>query len=173
MKNTYGLLIDYEYCTGCQSCEVACKEAHGYPVGKWGIRVYDDGPWEIEGGLKSSDPKIYNWNKIPVPTDLCDLCVARTAQDKDPLCVHHCLANVMQYGSIAELAPKLAEKTKQVLFVPQYKPLKAKGKFVPVNKFKEGRKRSVAMEIETVEHFETSTHRSDSRMDVGMDEAKN
>ena len=42
---TYGLLIDYEYCTGCQSCEVSCKEEHGYPVGKWGIRVVDEGPW--------------------------------------------------------------------------------------------------------------------------------
>ena len=41
---TYGLLIDYEYCTGCQVCEVACKEEHDFGVGKWGIRVLDDGP---------------------------------------------------------------------------------------------------------------------------------
>ena len=70
----YGLLIDYEYCTGCESCVVACKEEHGFPVGKWGIRVLDDGPWqkddEGEGGNH------FNWNKIPVPTDLCDLCSA-------------------------------------------------------------------------------------------------
>ncbi len=63
----FGLLIDYEYCSGCQSCEVSCKEEHGYPVGKWGIRVMDDGPWEIEPGHM-------NWNKVPIPTDLCDLC---------------------------------------------------------------------------------------------------
>ena len=43
-KEMYGLLIDYEYCSGCQSCEVTCKETHNYPVGKWGIRVLDDGP---------------------------------------------------------------------------------------------------------------------------------
>jgi serine/threonine protein kinase len=24
----YGLLIDYEYCTGCHSCEVACQMEH-------------------------------------------------------------------------------------------------------------------------------------------------
>ena len=34
-----GLLIDYEYCTGCHTCEVACKQEHNYPVGKWGIKV--------------------------------------------------------------------------------------------------------------------------------------
>ena len=52
MENTYGLLIDYEYCTGCQSCEVACKEEHGYPVGTWGIRVFDDGPWGSRGSSR-------------------------------------------------------------------------------------------------------------------------
>lgn len=79
-----GLLIDYELCTGCQSCEVSCKEEHDYPVGKWGIRVFDDGPWEIEPGH-------YNWNKIPVPSDLCDLCIDRTSRGREPICVHHCL----------------------------------------------------------------------------------
>ncbi|MBE6473716.1 MAG: oxidoreductase [Coriobacteriaceae bacterium] len=112
----YGLLIDYEYCTGCESCVVACKEEHKFPVGKWGIRVFDDGPWqkddEGEGGNH------FNWNKIPVPTDLCDLCASRLAQGKEPTCVHHCLAFCMQFGTIEELAAKLAEKPKQVLWVP-------------------------------------------------------
>ena len=29
---TYGLLISYEWCSGCQSCEVACKEEHGLGI---------------------------------------------------------------------------------------------------------------------------------------------
>ena len=29
MKNgEYGLLIDYEYCSGCHACETACKMEH-------------------------------------------------------------------------------------------------------------------------------------------------
>lgn len=119
---TYGLLIDYEFCTGCQSCEVSCKEEHGYPVGKWGIKVLEDGPWEIEEDH-------YNWNKIPTPTDLCDLCVDRTAKGREPICVHHCLADVMVYGPVDELVGRLAQKGKQVLFVPTYKPYKARGEF--------------------------------------------
>lgn len=119
----YGLLIDYEYCTGCQSCEVSCKEEHGYPVGKWGIRVLEDGPWEIEG-------KRFNWNKIPTPSDLCDLCADRTGNGKEPICVHHCLANVMSYGPVEELVTKMSNKSKQVLFVPQFKPYKARGPFI-------------------------------------------
>jgi len=109
MRN--GLLIDYEFCSGCHSCEVACKEEHNFPVGKWGIRVWNDGPWEI-------DEKSMHWNKIPIPTDLCDLCASRQAKGKEPTCVHHCLASVMKFGPIDELVKELDKKPKQVLFVP-------------------------------------------------------
>ena len=107
----YGLLIDYEFCTGCESCVVACKEEHSFPIGKWGIRVMDDGPWEIEDGHM-------NWNKLPMPTDLCDLCADLTAKGREPICVHHCLAACMEFGTIEELAAKLAAKPKQVLWAP-------------------------------------------------------
>ena len=109
MRN--GLLIDYEFCTGCHSCEVACKEEHGFPVGKGGIRLYQDGPWEIDG-------KHIHWNKVPVPTDLCDLCADRVAVGKEPTCVHHCQAFCMKFGPVEELAKELAQKPKQVLWAP-------------------------------------------------------
>lgn len=123
MSDTYGLLIDYEYCTGCYSCEVSCKEEHNYGVGQWGIKVLDEGPWPLGDGN-------YNYNKIAVPTDLCDLCAERTGKGREPICVHHCLANVMTYGKVEDLAKKMCEKPKQVLWVPQYKPMDAKGEFV-------------------------------------------
>ena len=159
---TYGLLIDYEYCTGCQSCEVACKEEHNYPVGKWGIRVHDDGPWEI-------DEHTVNWNKIPAPTDLCDLCAERTAIGREPTCVHHCLANVISYGTVEELAKKLEEKTKQVLFVPQYLPKQAKGEFVPKNKMAGKVHHAAAIEVTENTNFTTSSQRADSRTDTGIE----
>ncbi len=109
MRN--GLLIDYEFCTGCQSCEVACKEEHGIPVGQWGIKVMDEGPWQIS-------EKVWNWNKIAVPTDLCDLCADRIAEGRKPTCVHHCLAQVLKFGPVDELVADLDRKPKQALFVP-------------------------------------------------------
>ena len=105
----YGLLIDYEFCTGCQSCEVACKEEHRIPVGQWGIHLLDDGPWECGDGK-------FNWNKIPVPTRLCDLCAARRELGKVPTCVQHCQAKCLEYGPLEELNAKLAAKTKQAVF---------------------------------------------------------
>ena len=123
---SYGLLFDYEYCTNCGSCQVSCKEEHGYPVGKTGIQVHVDGPWKI-------DEENWNFNNWPLVTDLCDLCTDRTAQGREPLCVHHCLANVITYGTVEELAKKLDAKPKQFLVVPQFMPREAKGAFVSKN----------------------------------------
>ena len=39
MKRVYAI---EDWCIDCKRCEVACKEEHGYPVGKWGIRVLDE-----------------------------------------------------------------------------------------------------------------------------------
>jgi len=107
-----GLLIDYEYCTGCHSCEVACKNEHGIPLGKWGIKLTEVGPWKV------TDDK-FEWNYIPVPTSLCDLCESRVGKGEKPTCVHHCLAKCMEYGPVEELAKKMAAKGKKmVMFVP-------------------------------------------------------
>ena len=43
----YGLLIDYEYCTGCHSCEIACQVEQNIPIGKWGIKLAEIGPFQI------------------------------------------------------------------------------------------------------------------------------
>jgi Fe-S-cluster-containing dehydrogenase component len=107
----YGLLIDYEYCTGCHSCEVACKEEKGLPLGKWGIKVLEDGPWQA-----TEDKWVYNF--VPVPTLLCDLCHDLVEKGKEPTCVHHCLAKAIEYGPLAELCAKMESKGKSIsLFV--------------------------------------------------------
>lgn len=124
---TYGLLIDYEYCTNCGSCQVTCQEEHDFPVGKTGIKVLTDGPWKI-------NDERWNFNYWPAVTDLCDLCASRTRTGREPMCVHHCLANIISFGTVEELSKKLAEKPKQFLVVPQYDPIAARGKFVPSNK---------------------------------------
>lgn len=150
--SAYGLLVDYEWCTGCQSCEVSCKEEHGYPVGKWGIRILEDGPWEI-------DDKQANWNKFPVPTDLCDLCADRTAVGKVPICVHHCLADVLQYGPVSELAKRLEEKPKMALFVPQFKPKDARGAFTSANRASGKVNQFNAVQVESNTNFDIAGHR--------------
>lgn len=107
-----GLLIDYQFCTGCRTCEVACKKEHEYEVGQWGIKLAEFGPWKLPGDKWELD-------YIPFPTELCDLCGERVAKGKAPTCVKHCQAQVMKFGPVEELAQDLIEKPRQVLFAPK------------------------------------------------------
>jgi Fe-S-cluster-containing dehydrogenase component len=108
----YGLLIDYEYCTGCHSCEVACKQEHEYPVGKEGIKVFEY-IQELQGG------KSYI-SYVPFPTELCNLCAPRVNKGVPPACVKHCMADVMKFGPVDKLALEQQRKTRQVLWVPHH-----------------------------------------------------
>ncbi len=105
-----GLLIDYEYCTGCHTCEVACKQEHDYAVGEWGIKLN-------ESIVVRSEKVIIDF--IPFPTQGCDLCGSRTSQGLLPACVKHCQANCMMYGTITELSKVMENKPKTVLFAPR------------------------------------------------------
>jgi Fe-S-cluster-containing dehydrogenase component len=107
-----GILIDYEYCSNCHTCEVICKMERGIPEGKWGIKVFEVGPWNIEGDK-------WQLTYVPVPTDLCNLCEDRVAKGKLPACVHNCYTGVMEFGPVEELSKKLGAKGRQVLFVPE------------------------------------------------------
>ena len=106
-----GLLIEYKYCTGCHSCEVACKQEHDYPVGHGGIHLQ-----EIMTELPDKRLRI---DYLPFPTAYCDLCAARTKKRELPSCVKHCQAQVMAYGSIEEMAKIMEKKPESVLFVPR------------------------------------------------------
>lgn len=107
-----GLLIHYKWCTGCQSCEIACKNEHDFPANKWGIKMIDLGPLEME-------PKKIEWHHLAFPTSYCDMCEDRVARGEKPACVLHCLGGCMEYGPIEELSKKLDEKDEQaVIFLP-------------------------------------------------------
>lgn len=105
------LLIDYEYCTGCHACEVSCKKEKNLARGQWGIKILTDGPRELP------DDK-WEFNNIPMPTSLCDLCAERLESGKDLSCVHNCPANCMQFGTVEEMSKEVAKKGNRVIFVP-------------------------------------------------------
>ena len=110
-KHEYGLLIDYEYCTGCHTCEIACSQEHGWPAGMAGMKVI-----EIVEPLPNDKAYLAY---VPFPTELCVLCAARTRKGLEPACVQHCMAACMKYGRIEELAQEMGRKSRMVLWVPR------------------------------------------------------
>jgi Fe-S-cluster-containing dehydrogenase component len=105
------LMIDYEFCSGCHSCEVACKQEHTYPVGKGGIHLI-----EVNTTLPNGRLRI---DYLPFPTAYCDLCASRTSKGELPACVKHCQAQVMTYGTVAELAKTMDKNSHHVMFTPK------------------------------------------------------
>ena len=105
-----GLLINYEYCTGCHTCEVACQQEHNFPVGKCGIKVTE---YEYAAVKK---PVAIDF--LPFPTELCDLCIERCRKDELPACVKHCQSFCMQYGQLEELTEKMETMPRSALFRP-------------------------------------------------------
>ncbi len=108
----YGLLIEYEDCTGCHTCEIACKEEHGYGVGEWGIKLVELAPARVGQSASS----LLN---LPVPTELCDLCERRTKAGDLPSCVRHCQAAIIRFGTLAELSRFQQLKPKTVIWAPR------------------------------------------------------
>ncbi len=107
-----GLMIDYEYCTGCHSCEVACKQEHGYPVGKGGIHLNEIMTPMPDGRLRI--------DYLPFTTTYCDLCAKRMRSgEKETACEKHCQAKVISYGLVSDLAKTMNRKTHHVLYTPK------------------------------------------------------
>ena len=105
-----GLLIEYEYCTGCYACEVACKQEHNFTGGMVGIKVNE---------VVTESPENVHIDFIPVTTRFCDLCAERTARGEQPACVKHCQSICMMYGTLTELTEAMENRPRSVLFAPR------------------------------------------------------
>ena len=111
MKN-HAMIIDFGYCTGCKSCEISCRNEHDIPLDEWGIQVKEVGPKELGGTME--------WDYVPVPSRLCDLCEVRRAEGLKAACELHCLADVIRIVPLEDVSKKLAEigRDKLVTYIP-------------------------------------------------------
>ena len=96
---------------------MACQSEHTLPLGQWGVKVMQNGPWPIKDEQgEETDRYVYDF--VPAFTALCDLCAERQEKGKEPTCVFHCQAKCMKFGPVAQLARDLEDKPQQYLWVP-------------------------------------------------------
>lgn len=105
----YALLVDYAWCTGCHSCEMACRKEHDYTDDQYGIKV-NEMIWPIEFDT-------WQYTYLPTPTDQCDACNKRLNEGKLPTCVHHCQAECLQFGEVDKMIQKMDSSKRISLFV--------------------------------------------------------
>lgn len=85
------LLVDWDRCVGCFTCEVACKQEHGEKR----IHVNMLGPVHGKDGETRMEA-------IPLATQSCDLCQSRLARGEDPACVNACPTKALIITSIED-----------------------------------------------------------------------
>lgn len=84
-KRQLGFYLDQQHCTGCATCQVACKDKHDLPPGQFFRRV-----WETAGGSFRAKGETVKAGVYAYWVSLsCNHCRA-------PLCVDHCPAGAMQ-----------------------------------------------------------------------------
>jgi len=105
-----GLLIQYDWCTGCHACEVACKQEHNFSEGMVGIKVAE---------VVSTGPDKVYVDFMPYTTRFCDLCAGRTKSGEQPACVKHCQATCIAYGTIDKLVKAQEKQPRSSLFAPK------------------------------------------------------
>lgn len=84
MKKQFAFYYDSSRCSGCKTCQVACKDKHNLPVGILWRRVYEinSGDWTKQGNAWTNNVKAYN---ISLSCNHCE----------DPICVKNCPTGAM------------------------------------------------------------------------------
>lgn len=103
------MMIDYEYCSGCCECELACVIRHGGNPDAAGIRVVKLGPWQKPDGSIQFD-------FLPVVSDWCDLCGTQQSECYSTECARRCPNNCITCGTIEELTHYSELKPKIILY---------------------------------------------------------
>ncbi len=113
-----GILVNYDYCIGCHSCEIACKKHLGLAKGEFGMKVCEVGPYEYVNGEGNGKDR-WEWTFMPMLTKACTMCEDRVEKGKMPMCVQHCQGWCLEYGDVEGLAAKLGKdpKTRSALLV--------------------------------------------------------
>ncbi|MDD6785397.1 MAG: oxidoreductase [Eggerthellales bacterium] len=97
----YAMLINHGLCFGCDSCKVSCMKEKNLPFEEPGITIQQIGPMKLDGK--------WEWDYVPVPTSLCDLCADRRAQGKKAACEQHCLSLVIEVLPVDQIGARMVE----------------------------------------------------------------
>lgn len=90
-----GLLLDLDMCTGCYTCQTACRETNRYGYDEQWMQVVRRDPYFVDGKLRM-------YHLIAPSLDKCAACYRA---DPEPLCAKTCSSAALFVGPVDELVP--------------------------------------------------------------------
>jgi len=104
-KTTVGMLVDLDFCTGCFSCQTACREVDHYSYDETWMQVVRRGPVLVDGKLRL-------YHLLAPSLDKCANCLE---EDAAPLCAKVCMASALFVAPLEELIPMLGTKNAMLI----------------------------------------------------------
>lgn len=107
-KQSVGMLVLLDDCTGCYSCQTACREVNHYSYDEKWLEVVRRDPVVVDGKLRM-------YHLLAPSLDKCAECVKK---DPTPLCVKVCMGDCLFVAPVAKLLPVLEKQEKCLLYTP-------------------------------------------------------
>jgi Fe-S-cluster-containing dehydrogenase component len=102
-----GMLLNAERCTGCYSCQSACREINRVPFEEKWLEVVRRKPIIVDGELNL-------YHLLAPQLDKCAECIER---ESPPLCVKVCMANCLYVAPVEKLIPITKNRGNWILYV--------------------------------------------------------
>lgn len=103
-----GMLVQLDRCTGCFSCQTACRQTNHFSYDEKWMEVVRRNPVMVDGKLRM-------YHLLAPSLDKCAECVAK---DPTPLCQKVCMGNCLFVAPVEKLLPLLSKKEKSLLYTP-------------------------------------------------------
>ncbi|MBN1537921.1 MAG: hypothetical protein JW908_14375 [Anaerolineales bacterium] len=104
-KEPVGMLVDLDRCTGCYSCQTACRETHHYGYDETWMQVVRRDPVLVDGKLRL-------YHLLAPSLDKCAICVEAGTE---PLCTKVCMGKCLFVAPVSKLLPLLESKNALLL----------------------------------------------------------
>jgi Fe-S-cluster-containing dehydrogenase component len=89
------MLLDLDRCSGCYTCQTACRELNGYGYDEQWMQVVRRDPYYVDGKLRM-------YHLVAPSLDKCAQCFDK---DNDVLCVKNCATKALRVGKPDDLIP--------------------------------------------------------------------
>lgn len=99
MAQKIGFFVNTDYCNGCQTCQVACREINRVPFEEQWLTVGRNKPKYVDGKLRVQ----YSY------TPELDKCAQCLMQDEEPYCQAVCTGRCLKVGLFSDIEPLVSE----------------------------------------------------------------